>query len=261
MNIEVTYRVNKPFVLSGGGVRGFAHLGVIKALQEKGISPSAISGTSAGAIAGAFIADGFTPDEVKEMFSDKMNLNILTLSTFRLGLISMKKIREFVEKNLRHKTFEELSIPLFVTATDFMNGQQQIFHEGLLMDRIIASCSIPVLFPPIVIDGIPYVDGGISNNLPIEPFADRKEEVVSVYVNPLKPFKTDESVMEVMDRAVHLSFREQVNRSAAGCWLYIEPDNLHPFGLFDIQKLDEIFDSGYQFTKVFLEGRSDVSSE
>ncbi len=261
MNTDTTKQVRKPFVLSGGGARGFAHLGVIKALQEYGIFPSGISGTSAGAIAGAFIADGFTPDEVKEIFSDKMNLSIFALGSFKLGLISIRKIREFVEKNLRHKTFEELTIPLYVTATNFTNGQQQVFHEGPLMDPIIASCSIPVMFPPVMINRIPYIDGGISNNLPVEPFVDSKYDVVSVYVNPIKLFKENESVMEVMDRAVHLSFREQVKRSAHGCWLYIEPESLRPFGLFEIQKLDEIFDAGYLFTKTLLENRPNISGK
>ena len=89
----------KPFVLSGGGVRGFAHLGVIKALQEVGISPSEISGTSAGAIIGAFLADGFTPDEIKELFLTKLNLNVFSINTFRFGLISMHKTRRYFENS------------------------------------------------------------------------------------------------------------------------------------------------------------------
>ena len=124
----------KPFVLSGGGVRGFAHLGVINALQEVGISPSEISGTSAGAIIGAFLADGFTPDEIKELFLTKLNLNVFSINTFRFGLISMYKIRDLVEKNLRHMFFEQLSMPLYVSATNFIDGRQHIFHEGPMVD-------------------------------------------------------------------------------------------------------------------------------
>ena len=242
----------KPFVLSGGGVRGFAHLGVIKALQEVGISPSEISGTSAGAIIGAFLADGFTPDEIKELFLTKLNLNVFSINTFRYGLISMHKIRDLVEKNLRHMFFEQLSMPLYVSATNFIDGRQHIFHEGPMVDAIIASCSIPVLFSPMMINGIPYVDGGLSNNLPVEPFIQQKNKIVSIYVNPLKVYNADDSMLAMIDRSVHLGFREMVNRSADGCYLSIEPDNLTEFGLFEIDKLTAIVDAGYQYTANFL---------
>ncbi len=248
--------VKKLFVLSGGGCRGFAHLGAVKALQEHDIVPSMISGTSAGAIAGVFLASGFSPDEVREIFNDKLKISMLSWNGFKLGLVSMKNIRLFLEKNMRYKTFEELPVPFYVTATNFKDGSQQIFNTGNLADTIIASSSIPVLFPPVVIRDIPYVDGGISNNLPIEPFGDKKDEIVSIYVNPVKPFSPEASVFEVMDRAIHLGFREKVSKSAKGCHLYIEPGELSGYGLFDIHKIPEIFDIGYNYTNALLDKKS-----
>ncbi len=245
--------IEKCFVLSGGGCRGFAHLGVVKALQEFGISPCEISGTSAGAIAGVFLADGFSPNEIKEMFITQLKINMFPLNWFKPGLVSMKNIEEFLQKNLRHTKFEELQIPLYVTATNFINGMQKVFHKGNIIESVLAACSIPVLFPSVVIDEIPYVDGGLSNNLPVEPFSGRKSEVVSVYVNPVKPFNPKEGTLEVMDRAIHLSFREIVSQSAEGCYLYIEPANLDKFDLFDIHKLSEIFEVGYNSTKTILQ--------
>lgn len=245
----------KPFVFSGGGARGFAHLGVAKALNEKHIYPSEIAGTSAGAVAGAFLANGFTPDEIKDMFVGKVNLKMLTWNSFKMGIVSLQNIRTFLQKNLRHTSFEKLPIPFYATATSFIDGRQKIFSQGNLIDAVIAASSIPVLFPPVFIDDIPYVDGGLSNNLPIEPFAHRKQDIISVYVNPVKLFQIKKSVMEVMDRAWHLSFREMVIRSSEGCFLYIEPDGLHQYGLFDIQKLPDIFEVGYRFTKKLLEDK------
>jgi NTE family protein len=248
---------HKPFVLSGGGVRGLAHLGVIKALHEVGIQPSEISATSAGAIIGAFLADGFTTDEIKELFLNKLNLNVFSMNTFRFGLISIKRMREFIEKNLRHTLFEELSMPLYVSATNFIDGRQHVFHEGSMLDVIMASCSIPVLFSPVMINGIPYVDGGLSNNLPVEPFAQQKNEIVSIYVNPLKVYNANDSLLELIDRSVHLGFREMVNRSADGCYLFIEPANLTEFGLFEFHKLTTIIDAGYVYTTNFLQHHSE----
>ena len=80
---------------------------------------------------------------------------------------------------MRHTKFEELAIPFYITATNFIDGKQMIFHQGDMIDVIIAASSIPVLFPPVFINNIPYVDGGLSNNLPVEPFGDRKTEIIS----------------------------------------------------------------------------------
>ncbi len=245
--------IKRPFVLSGGGCRGFAHLGVVKALQEHGIYPSEISGTSAGAIAGAFLAQGYTPDEIKDIFIKNMGISLFAWNGFNLGFMSMKRIQVFIRSNLRHTTFEELKIPLYVTASNFETGKQAIFSTGDVVEPVIAASSIPAMFPPTFINGVPYVDGGVSNNLPFEPFADRRKDMVCVYLNPVKlldPRK--ETMMEIIDRAVHLSFRKTVDASAEGCHMYIEPPELANYSLFDIRKVAEIMDVGYRYTKEFL---------
>ena len=203
-------------------------------------------------MAGAFLANGFSPDEIKDILIEKLKLNILYREGFKMGLISMKNIRIFLQENLRYKKIEDLPIPIYVTATSFADGSQHIFNHGNIIDAIIASSSIPVMFPPVVIHGKPFVDGGLSNNLPIEPFSHKKKDIVCIHVNPIKPFKPGASVFDVMDRAIHLSFREKVNRSAEGCHLFIEPKGLEGYGLFDIHKIQEIFDIGYGFTRKLL---------
>jgi NTE family protein len=120
----------------------------------------------------------------------------------------------------------------------------------------MAACAIPVIFPPVKVEGIAYVDGGLSNNLPVEPFADRKAEVVAVYVNPLPPFVPDRrSVLRTMDRAWHLNFREMVTRSAQGCGLFIEPPGLSRFGLLEVRRLDAIEAVGYAYVKTLFPAR------
>lgn len=243
----------KSFVLSGGGVRGAAHLGAIKALNESGIYPSAYSGTSAGAIVAAFLAAGYTPEEVLALFMQQLNFRMLSWNSFKMGLVSLKKIESFLEKHLRYTLIEELPIPLFISATNFKDGSQMIFDKGNLVSALIAASSIPGIFPPKIIAGIPYVDGGLSNNLPIEPFASHKGDIISIYVNPIKDFHEDMGVMKATDRALHLSFRANVRRSAADNWLYIEPLDLANFGLFEISKLQEIYAIGYQATKQIVQ--------
>ena len=244
--------LKKFFVLSGGGCRGFAHLGVVKALQEHDIYPAEIAGTSAGSIAGAFLANGFTPDEVKDLFVNKLKPSMLTWNGFKMGLVSMNKIKDFIQKNLRYTNFEDLPIPFYATATNFIDGRQHIFHKGRIIDAIIAASSIPILFPPVFIDDIPFVDGGLSNNLPVEPFLHKMNEVISIYVNPISLFNPEETAVQLMDRTLHLIHREMIGRASAGSLLYIEPVELQKFGLFDIHKTPDIFEIGYSYTKELL---------
>jgi NTE family protein len=242
----------RPFVLSGGGARGFAHLGVVKALNEHGIYPSEIAGTSAGALAGAFLANGFTPDEVKEIFLTKLKLRLLSWNSFKMGIISNKRIREFLIANLRYTKFEDLVFPLYITATNFIDGSQRIFQHGDLIEPVLAASTIPSIFPPVFIDDIPFVDGGLANNLPIEPLIDKRGEAICVYVNPIKEFNPKIGIMEAMDRSWHLSFRKTVNTSANGCYMYIEPQPLDQFGMFDLHKMTTIVDIGYSYADKFL---------
>jgi NTE family protein len=241
--------IPKLFVLSGGGVRGFAHLGVVKAFLDKGIQVEQISATSAGALVGAFLANGFTPDEVMELVTGKMNFNLLHWSKSSGGLISLDKVADLLQKNLRYTRFEQLPIKLYVTATNFAVGGQVVFSVGDLIQPALAACSIPGLFPPLYIDGVPYVDGGLSNNLPVEPFGSRKKDVVAVYVNPLGPFDPRDSVTAMIDRAIHMSFRELVMRSATDCYLFVEPAGLERFALLDLRNYQAIFDFAYQYAR------------
>ena len=245
--------IKKPFVFSGGGARGFAHLGVAKALGEKGVFPSAISGTSAGAVAGAFLANGFTPDEIIELMSGKLSRKMMGWHSLRTGLMSFSGVASFIEANLRYKTFEELPIPLYITATSFVDGTQRIFHEGKLIDAIIASCSIPAIFPAYEIDGIPYVDGALANNLPVEPFLKNKKDIIAVHVNPIWDLNGRRGLRAIVERAFNLSFVALTKQSADGCLMFIEPKALIDYTLFDLGKSAEIIAIGYDYAIQYLE--------
>ena len=244
--------VQRPFVLSGGGARGFAHLGVLQALGEEGITPSAISGTSAGALIGAFIASGMGPEEVRDRLAKDLKFSLFSWNSFRNGFLGLEAVADYLSETLGVERFEDLTIPLYVTATDLEDGRQQVFSEGPLIDPLLASSSIPVIFPPREIDGHRYIDGGLSNNLPVEPFADRLQEVVAVYVNPLPPLDDDTSMMSVLDRSWHLGFRTTVMRSAKGCGVLIEPPGLADYGIFDLRKVKEIYAIGYEHARKLL---------
>lgn len=248
---------SRPFVLSGGGARGAAHLGVLRALNEADIRPNAISGTSAGALVGAFIADGRTPQEVMALVLD----NVRRSRLIRRPALASTRIETFLRSHLRHERFEDLPIPLYIAATDLEKGGQHIFDSGELVPALMASCAIPVIFPPVLVNGIYYVDGGVSNNLPVEPFSAAKDQVIAVHVNPLPPFFPGRrGMLRTMDRVWHLNFRELVTRSAQGCHLFIEPPELARFNMFELSKLKAIEAIGHAWTRQLIdEGRVDRS--
>ena len=234
----------RPFVLSGGGIRGAAHVGVFRAFREAGIVPGAISGTSAGALVGALIADGYTAEEVNALLQAELKRSILT----RRPSLASRRIASFLRRSLRHRYFEELPMPLYVSATDLENGGQRIFSTGELIPALMASCAIPLVLPPVKVNGIFHVDGGMSSNLPVEPFLKEKDRVIAVHVNPLPDFVPGKrSMLRTMDRIWHLNFREMVMRSARGCDLFVEPPELSRFNMFDLSKSAMIERIGYEW--------------
>lgn len=246
-----------PFVLSGGGARGIAHLGVLQACFEAGIAPAAISGTSAGALIGAFIAAGLSPQEATAVLREEWRLHLTRWRVLRGELLTQRRIGEFLAAHLPAKYFEDLNIPLHVSATDLEHGGQRIFSSGELIPPLLAACAVPLIFPPVPIDGTPYVDGGLSNNLPIEPFEGHRSEVIAVYVNPLPPYTNQRTLRRTLDRTFHLSFREMVARSAKGCRMFIEPPGLSAFGMFDLSRAAEIQRIGYEHTSSALASQGD----
>jgi NTE family protein len=236
-------------VLSGGGARGFAHLGVIQALNEAGIFPDVISGTSAGAIAGALYADGYSPREILKITVSNSRLHYIRPTMPREGLLQISGVIRILKDNLRAKTFEELKIPLFVTATDLNNGRVDYFSSGELLNAIIASSSIPVLFKPVVIDNKHYVDGGVLDNLPIKPIENNCRYIIGSFVNPTGYEANLTNLISIAERTFLLSMSKEVTEKKKKFNLFIEPLELRNFKILDPEKAEEVFLVGYNETK------------
>jgi NTE family protein len=240
-------------VLSGGALRGFAHAGVLKALNEAGIYPDVISGASAGSIVGAFYADGFTPDEIYEMFVNKKLTKFLEFIVPNKGFVRLTGLYKTLLESLRAKQFNELKLPLFVAVTDLNEAKCVYLSEGELAPYIIASSTVPIMFQPMVINGVTYVDGGILNNLPLEPIENDCEMVIGVNINPIVvPMTEFEGMMNVADRTVHMMIQEINAHKIPKFDIYIEPKELSKYSLFDISKGKEMRQIGYKETKRVL---------
>jgi NTE family protein len=242
-------RFKSGIVLSGGGARGFAHLGVLEALNEAGIFPEIISGTSAGALVGVLYADGYTPREILDMMNSSSRLHFVRPTVPKEGLLQISGIERILNENLRAKNFSELKIPLYVTATDLNNGKIEYFSTGELLRPVIASASIPVLFKPVVIDNIHYVDGGVLDNLPVRPLEGKCEFLIGSFVNPTGYEETVTSMVQIAERSFFLSMSREVQDKACKFDLFIAPLELKNYKILDPEKAMEVFNIGYQATK------------
>jgi predicted acylesterase/phospholipase RssA len=134
-------------------------------------------------------------------------------------------------------------------------GMQTVFETGPIIPAVLASCSIPAIFPPFVIGEGVFVDGGLADNMPVNLFSEALDEVIAIHVNPMPPHHAKDSLARIIDRAWHLSTRAGILQSAQNVHLFIEPPELGTFGMFDANKLPEIYQYGYDFTQQLLQAK------
>jgi NTE family protein len=235
-------------VLSGGGARGIAHLGVLKALEELNIKIDEISGVSAGAIFGAFYAAGQSVSEIDKMISAAKFFDLMNFRIGKPGFFNSKSFRTVLEKNLHIQEFEALKIPLTIAATDYKNAEIVYFKTGNLIDAVVASSSIPIIFEPCLIDETYYVDGGLLNNFPVEPLVGNCDVIIGIHVNPINTAIVDFSLRSMMERVFLMAIRNAVKEKIKFCSLFIEPEELSRFHVFDTSNAAAISEIGYTAT-------------
>jgi NTE family protein len=233
--------------LSGGGARGIAHLGVLKALEEFGVKVSILSGTSAGAIAGAFYAKGYAIEEILEIIKSGHFFGMRNFLFKEKGLFSMKGFEEIYKKHFPSNSFDELNFPLYVAATDILKGEINYFSSGDLSAALMASSCVPVIFDPVKMNNSLYVDGGLLNNFPLEPLIGKCDKLIGVDVNSIRKEKAEIRKSNLLDRSFHLSLSANTQTKAAQCDLFIQPPDMSQFGMFEVKKSQEIFEYGYQY--------------
>lgn len=239
--------------LGGGGTRGFAHLGVFDALKEMNLKPDIISGSSAGALAGAFYADGYSSSEILEFFKGVKFGEFATTSLPRTGFFKMDGLADFLKKHLRAKTFEELKTPLRVMVSDIENGESVLMDKGELIPAVLASCAFPIVFQPIKIGERYYVDGGLFLNLPVSVLRKDCEKVIAVNISPLSPLKYSASLKYVIERSLHYLMVENAMPDRKKCDYLIESTDIGHYPLFDLKKAKEIYKKGYNVAHAYFE--------
>ncbi|MCD7972036.1 MAG: patatin-like phospholipase family protein [Candidatus Azobacteroides sp.] len=251
--------------LSGGGTRGISHLGAIKAIRERGYEIDIISGTSMGALIGCLIADGYEPDEILEMLTPSQVKGFIKRDISFQNFLKLDGTRTFLHETLRADKIENLKIPFIVAATNFNKGEIHYFREGDIIEAVIASASIPLIFPPVIINGERFVDGGVLANLPARPLRPLCEKVIGLHVNPSKLGLKDDDVknmIQIAKRSFYLGIRANVLEDQKNCDIFIEHTDLYGFKALSFDRLKDIFDIGYKNThRTFYEIEKEKSAK
>lgn len=249
--------------LSGGGAKGFAHLGVFKLLEESGLKPDIISGTSAGSLMGVLFADGYSADEIKNMFIGREFSEFAQLQIPKSGLFNYDRFQEFLKRHLRSKRIEDLPIPTVIVATDLDRGCSHEFRSGPIVEAVTASCCMPIVFSPVLIDGVHYVDGGLFRNFPVSTIREECEYVIGVNVSPLIPQRYKQTLLHIAQRTYHYVFKANAIEDRELCDILIEAKEVGLYKTFDLENINLISEIGYEaaveaFQKVVQENKHET---
>ncbi len=236
-------RIN--LVLSGGGVRGLAHIGVIRVLLDEGFVINRIAGCSIGSIVGSLFAATKDIDFVERVFLSHSSLSFFDPSFSRLGLIKGDRFEAILRKSLPVKRFDDLLIPLVVNATDAVSGEEVVFSDGLIVPAVRASSSIPGFFSPKRFKGRLLLDGGLVNPVPLSLLSDRLPVVVSdVSVN--KKFYRKGGLSDILRHSIgilqHSLIEEKLSHSSHS-FIRILPD-VHEWDIISLKYDPEIINRG-----------------
>ena len=247
-----TKQYNIGLALSGGGVRGFAHIGALRALEDVGIKPDIIAGVSAGSIVASFYAAGMSADEIFNLFGSIDMSKFLQVDITKSGFLKLDKFKRFLETNLPIKNIEELLIPTFIAATDIEQQHEMPFTSGNIAERVVASCSIPLVFRPVKIDGSYCVDGGVLHNLPSFYLRPLCNTVIGVNVSPMKLGPIKLNVRSLAYRTYKLMTMRNVVADKQLCDLLVDIISIQGHSTFDTSAANKIAQKGYFETMKIL---------
>ncbi len=244
--------------LSGGGARGFAHAGAIKAMLEVGLVPDVVAGVSAGSVVAVMHASGIPSDEMVDMFVDMKFNDLCEWKVPKDGFFSLERFKEFLRKHIKYKRIEDLPLRTIVCATNFETGQKVAFEQGSIADCVAASCCIPIVFKPIVIDGDRYVDGGVLANLPAWAIREKCKFLVGINCSPAKNEFAKDNILDIAMRSYELMAKNNAVHDMGLCDMLVRTDGIAKYKAFDLTGIRSVYNNGYQATMRFFESKGVV---
>ena len=225
-------------VLGAGASRGFAHIGVLKVLEENHVPINMVFGTSAGSLVGSLFAYGYSPYDLQKMAISIKKSDLVDLAIPDGGFIKGRKLQNFVDHAVRNTPMQKLRIPFYAVATDIDTGKEVIFGRGDTGMAVRASCSIPGVFQPVSIGGQLYVDGGVTSPLPVEE-ARRYGADLVIAVNISSDMDTGQpdGITGILFKTVGIMYSEIGKDSASQADILIRP-KVGNIGSSDFSKRD-----------------------
>ncbi len=211
--------------LSGGFARGIAHIGVLKVLEEFGIPVSYIAGSSVGAMVGALYCSGVSASEMEEIACCARRHHFARLSISRYGLLSNRRMTRFLERVLKATHFEQLQLPLAITATELATGEAVILRSGSLAQAVRASCAYPGLFTPVEVNNQLLVDGAITHPVPVEPLRELNPDcVIAVNLRTRSGLGGPRNMFDILAKSFAIAQERSGNGWRAQADVVVEPD-------------------------------------
>lgn len=244
---------NVGLALGGGAVLGAAHIGVLKAIEEKGIEIKFITGTSIGAFVAALYAFGKNWNEINDITSELKWMDITSISLSRYSLLSNEKFGALLKKHIGDKNIEESNIPLAMIATNAATGEKVILTKGSVAKAVMASTCIPGIFNPVVIDDNMLIDGGIVENVPINTL--RKigaNYIIGVDLNANHNYQKPGNILDVLMNSFHFIMQQAAKLQTEDADFLIKPD-LSAFDRTDTTQIVGLIEKGYEDALIALE--------
>lgn len=232
-------------VLGSGGARGYAHIGVIEVLEENGIKPDFIVGTSAGSIVGSIYASGKSAQELRDI-ALKMQVHDVRDFNIKLqGFLDGKKVESYVNRQVDNLPLEDLKIPLYVVATELKHGEKVVFNKGSTGQAVRASISIPSMFIPVNINGNEYVDGGLVSPVPVNIAKELGADIVIAVDILAQPVHTETSnVWGMFNQNINIMQSKLAAEELKNADVVIQPDLREKAHIFDVKGRENTMQAG-----------------
>jgi len=232
-------------VLGSGGARGYAHIGVIEVLEQHGIKPDFIVGTSAGSIVGSIYASGKSPEQLRQI---ALNMKVGDVRDFKIGMKGFfdgQKVQDYVNKQIDQMPLEKMKIPMYVVATELQNGEKTIFNYGNTGQAVRASVSIPSMFIPTKIKGKEYVDGGLVSPVPVNIAKELGADIVIAVDILAQPVNTETTnVWGLFNQNINIMQNRLAAEELKNADIVIQPDLREKAHIFDVKGRQDTMQAG-----------------
>ena len=222
-------------VLGSGGARGYAHIGVIEVLEQQGIHPDFIVGTSAGSIVGSIYASGKTAAELHDIALNLKPNDVRDVNVSLKGFFNGQKVENYINRQVNNTPLQNLKIPMYVVATELKNGEKTVFNYGNTGQAVRASTAIPSMFVPTKIGDTEYVDGGLVSPVPVQVARDLGADIVIAVDILAQPIHTETSnVWGLFNQNINIMQGRLAEEELKNADIVIQPDLKEKAHIFDV---------------------------